>query len=165
MDRAKTKRIETAVDMLAAAVFAGAVGHAVFQLFNPLGAIGAAAAAYALGLLALSRVAAADDGFAVPAFVAPAYCAPELEELLLTESDRLPAAAGQDEPLLLDDILTEIAPDSRVVRLFDPTRMPTPGQLNARIERHLGEGNGAAAPSDASQALYDALSELRQTLR
>jgi hypothetical protein len=84
----------------------------------------------------------------------------EQVELVLTEADRLRPAE-----LVLDDILAELGPDSRVVRLFDPAAMPTPGQLNARIERHLGEPEPAAAASDASQALYDALTELRRSLR
>jgi hypothetical protein len=41
--------------------------------------------------------------------------------------------------------------------------MPTPGELSDRIDRHL-EREPAAAP-DASQALHDALAELRRSLR
>jgi hypothetical protein len=102
-------------------------------------------------------------------------------ELILTDADRVPTAPTHaPEELMLDDILAELGPDSRVVRLFDPAAMPTPGQLNARIERHLGEGTSPiappdaspadaspadASPADASQALYDALAELRRSLR
>jgi hypothetical protein len=43
--------------------------------------------------------------------------------------------------------------------------MPTPGQLKARIDRHLEGGGPAEASPDASQALYDALAELRRSLR
>jgi hypothetical protein len=86
-------------------------------------------------------------------------------ELLLTDSDRLdPVERDAPDELVLEDILAELGPESRVVRLFDPAAMPTPGQLNARIERHLSEENGSAAPPDASQALYDALAELRRSL-
>lgn len=163
MDRARTERIETAVDRLAAAAFSGAVGFAVLQLLGVPAACGAAAAAFAGTALALGRVGAGEERFELAAFVLATH-SPEVDELLLTEADRLESCAGLDEPLLLDDVLAEVAPDSRVVRLFDAARMPTPGELNARIERHL-DGNGPAAPSDASQALYDALSELRQSLR
>jgi hypothetical protein len=92
--------------------------------------------------------------------------APE-DELVLTDADRLEAAAapGQDEPLVLDDILAAIGPDARVVRLFDRKAMPTPGQLKSRIDRHLGQGSSDAAQSDASQALSDALAELKRSLR
>jgi hypothetical protein len=52
-----------------------------------------------------------------------------------------------------------------VVRLFDPAATPTPGQLNARIQHHLRQGSAPAAPEDASQALFDALTQLRASLR
>jgi hypothetical protein len=57
-----------------------------------------------------------------------------------------------DEPaeLLLDDALTEIGPDSRVVRLFDCAAMTA--------------SPGPDYP-DASQALYDALAKLRHSVR
>lgn len=88
------------------------------------------------------------------------------DELVLTDSDRFapPEFEGAGE-LVLRDILAELGPNSRVVRLFDPAAMPTPGQLNDRIERHLGDGSSPATAPDASQALYDALSELRRSLR
>jgi hypothetical protein len=89
----------------------------------------------------------------------------DLGELLLTDSDRIhPVEPDVPEELMLEDILAELGPESRVVRLFDPAAMPTPGQLNARIERHLGEESASSAPPDASQALYDALAELRRSL-
>ena len=87
---------------------------------------------------------------------------PARDELLRTEADRLQPQADE---LVLDDILAELGPNSRVVKLFDPVAMPTPGQLNSRIERHLRAGAPQAAPADASQALYEALSELRRSLR
>jgi hypothetical protein len=94
----------------------------------------------------------------------------EQVELTLTDADRFqPTKLHAPDELVLDDILAELGPDSRVVRLFDraamPTQMPTPGQLNARIERHLGEGSSPTATPDASQALYSALAELRRSLR
>jgi hypothetical protein len=89
----------------------------------------------------------------------------DIGELLLTDSDRLhPLERDASDELVLEDILAELGPESRVVRLFDPAAMPTPRQLNARIERHLGEESGSTAPPDASQALYDALAELRRSL-
>jgi hypothetical protein len=84
-------------------------------------------------------------------------------ELLLTLADRLDPA--DDDPLVLDDILAEIGPDARVVRLFDRKAMPTPGQLKTRIDNHLGQESSPATPSDASQALSDALAELKRSLR
>jgi hypothetical protein len=98
------------------------------------------------------------------------------EELLLTDADRL-GFAGQ-APLVLDDILAEIGPDARVVRLFDRKAMAapalTPGQLQSRIADHLADGAPPANPShgsvasnrsDDSQALSAALAELRRSLR
>ena len=82
------------------------------------------------------------------------------EELLLTDADRLQPASGV-EPLILDDVLAEMGPDSRVVRLFDRKAMPTPGQLKSRIDEHLSRGS----MPDASQALHDALADLRRSLR
>jgi hypothetical protein len=86
----------------------------------------------------------------------------EPDELLLTER-YAPVAA--EEPLVLDDVLAELEPDSRVVRLFDPAAMPTAGELERRIQRHLVRGAPPAPPHDASQALHDALAELRKSLR
>jgi len=86
------------------------------------------------------------------------------DELVLTEADRVePATSG--EPLVLDDILAEFGSDSRVVQLFDRKAMPTPGQLKSRIDSHLGEVSVSAGATDASQALADALAELRRSLR
>jgi hypothetical protein len=91
--------------------------------------------------------------------------AADLGELQLTAFDRLHSLERDaSDELVLEDILAELGPESRVVRLFDPAAMPTPRQLNARIERHLGEESGSTAPPDASQALYDALAELRRSL-
>jgi hypothetical protein len=86
------------------------------------------------------------------------------DELVLTEADRVESPAS-GEPLVLDDILAELGPDARVVRLFDRKAMPTPGQLKSRIDSHLGQIPPSAGASDASQALADALAELRRSLR
>lgn len=90
-----------------------------------------------------------------------------VEELVLTISERLGvdrAPAVADSELLLDDVLAEIGPESRVVRLFDPAAMPTAGELQSRIERHLGDGDPAGDP-EAAQALNDAILNLRRSLR
>lgn len=104
--------------------------------------------------------------------VAPAF---DLPELVLDEAARVdprdPAhefaapAASADPELLLDDILAQLGPDSRVVRLFDPAAMPTPGELKARIDRHLGQSPADQRPVDASAALHEALDELRRAIR
>ena len=73
--------------------------------------------------------------------------------------------AVQEAPLVLDDVLHAVAPDARVVRLFDPSAMPSPAELKARVDRYLGQGASWAKSPDASQALVDALTELRRSLR
>ena len=174
--------IEKNVDRAAAALFAIAAGYAAYEWFSRgagqpvLGAETAAAAVagFWLSLRALGAVQPAARKLAVPVFDLRDIDPLESEELLLTETcvgellltDRHePADSGSEEPLVLDDILAELGPDSRVVRLFDPAAMPTPGQLNDRIERHLVRDPPPAAYHDASQALHEALAELRRSLR
>jgi hypothetical protein len=194
MDARLAARIETNVERGASALFAGAVGYAAYALLGDLvslpelAACGAAAAIIANLLSARSLAAAARR---TPKFKVPVFNVGEIgidDELILTEADRLPPeelVLGEadradsnelvlterdrlgtaSEPLILDDILAELGPDSRVVRLFDRKAMPTAGQLKRRIDTHL-EGGAAPVPApDASQALSDALAELRRSLR
>ena len=98
---------------------------------------------------------------------APAPVSNPIDELILTLEQRLgvdcrpvPAETGE---LLLEDVLAEIQPDSRVIRLFNPGAMPTAGELHSRIERHLNQRS--QEHSDAAQALNDALADLRRSLR
>jgi hypothetical protein len=170
------ERIETIVDHVAAALFAVAAGLAVlrFATLTGLPPVPAGLAAGALGYVLCNRLLRAVGGgpqrFALPEFeladIAPTepdeLLLTEQAELVLTEADRLPDAVSAE--LVLNDILARMTPDSRVVRLFDPAAMPTPGQLNARIERHLSSAP-AEPPTDDSQALYDALTQLRRSLR
>lgn len=97
------------------------------------------------------------------------------DELLLDTLYLAPAgmtaAADAVAELLLDDPLPAPTPDSRVVQLFADGRMPTAGQLKQRIDRHLADGDrslsaaGRPPSSDASDALSEALAELRRSLR
>lgn len=177
-------RIEKAVDRAAAAVFALACGYAAYAWFaavaGPFLLAKTAAAgvfAYLLCLRALTSVQPLSPRLAVPPFEVGDI---EMDELLLTEryepdelllTERYEADElllteryeSAEEPLVLDDILDQLSPDSRVVRLFDPAAMPTPAQLKSRIDRHL-DGAAPEAP-DASQALHDALAELRRSIR
>lgn len=193
MDAALIDRIETGFERCASALFALAVGFAVFRWQpRPLAyAAIASALAYVLSDRALKMVTSRRPQFAVPIFdVREIESLTPDDELLLADADRLQAAdelvltdadrvGAKDEllltdsdrhqlpvdPLVLDDILAKIGPESRVVRLFDRKAMPTPGQLKLRIDDHLGQGVPPAASSDASQALSDALAELRRSLR
>jgi hypothetical protein len=88
---------------------------------------------------------------------------PTVEELLLTEV-HAPKSEVPDA-LVLDDILAELGPDSRVVRLFDRTAMPTPAQLKSRIDAHLDRSTTEVRAPDATQALHEALAELRRSMR
>lgn len=193
MGAKRVESIEKSVELVAAALLAAAVGYAVFALSGlpqPEGGMCAAVAAaifFYLGRGALAAFAERDAVFPVRVFDVREI---ELEndelvltsddrigtvelllttddqvaadELLLTEADRV---ATEVEPLELDDILAELGPDSRVVRLFDRKAMPTPGQLKTRIDDHLQHGTPAPVQSDAAQALSDALAELRRSLR
>lgn len=96
--------------------------------------------------------------------------------LLLDQAYAQPGELLLDQPLveaeieavaelLLDDALPAPTPESRVVQLFAAGRMPTAGQLKDRIDRHLADGEGGAERSYASDALSDALAELRRSLR
>ena len=173
-------RIQAAVDHAASALFGGAVAYAVFALSGAvllsaqasILAGGAGALSFLLCVRRLKALGAPKHAFA--SFEAPEFDQFEDEdelllteadkisdELVLTESDRLDTS----EPLVLDDILAKIGPDSRVVRLFDRKSMPTPGQLQSRIDSHLGQATAEIAKPDASQALSDALAELRRSLR
>jgi hypothetical protein len=168
MDARVAQWIEAIVDLAAAAIFAAAAGYAVARLTtSTVSPVAAGGAAFFLSLQTLRSFAAKLGGFALAPFVPSALPEPEVGELLLTDADRLDPArpeAGADE-LLLDDVLAELGGDSRVVRLFDASAMPTPGQLQARIDRHLNRTESQAASPDASGALHEALAELRRSLR
>lgn len=180
-------RIERGVEQFASVLFTGAVGFAAYVFLKPVvGTVqlrflagGAALAAFLLSSLAMRAVPRPTSRFSPPIFNLAelgAFEADELllsaedrlapEELLLTEADRVAAAPPSEaaEPLLLDDVLAQLGPDSRVVRLFDRKSMPTPGQLQSKIDHHLGNRT-SGVNYDASEALSEALAELRRSLR
>ena len=149
------EKIESAVDAGAALLLAAAASYALWtivaaQSVAAAGGVGAFAACLA-GLRRIPSAAPCDED-------APRCVTPVAD--LLAEADR--SLAHAEDELVLEDILAALGPDSRVVRLFEPGNMPTPAQMKARIDRHL-EGDGTAAP-DASQALHDALADLRRSL-
>jgi hypothetical protein len=197
MDTGLIDRIESGTERGASALFAGAVGYAAYGLAAAAGieprlglcAAGAGALTYLPCSRLLGSAGARGARYALPDFVVrdfefaddPAELLlterlTSADELVLTHADRLDPAGSVSThtPLVLDDILAEIGPDARVVRLFDRNAMPaarlTPGQLQSRIASHLEGGASQLAPPDApapdaSQALSAALAELRRSLR
>lgn len=176
MQGVRTQQVKSAVVVAASAALAAAIayaclsfGHAVYAQWTiPVGAMAGTTALIGFFLCqeTLAAIGNKDAAYSVTVFdIAEINTMPALEagELVLTDADRvIPSDA---EPLELDDILTELSPNSRVVRLFDPRSMPTPGELGARIDRHL-DGPAPSRPSaDASQDLFDALAQLRRSLR
>jgi hypothetical protein len=175
-----TQRIEAVVDRAAAMLFATSLAFLATR-FGSLQnvptwflALLAAAAGYAACTQILQAVHAERSQFTVAEFEVAEIPEPEpqLDELLLTEmtelvltdTDRVGSERSVDE-LVLDDILAEIGPGARVVRLFDPAGMPTPGQLKSRIDQHLSGATFSSPAPDDSQALHEALAELRRSLR
>ena len=102
----------------------------------------------------------------LPSFYIEAFAFEEPSEELLLD-DVVP----EPDALLLEDVLVSPDHESRVVQLFAPDAILTPGQLRARIDRHLSRGDEgdwahAATPGDdASAALNAALLDIRRTLR
>jgi hypothetical protein len=182
MDRASRHWIGAlAVELAPAAFFNFAAAFAVATLLRQAGfvdyaapaSVAAGIAAFLLAWQFLRRAGRVERSFPLPSFeylpvdIVAEEEGIELEELLLTESIAAPAEVQRtEEELLLDDIVESIGPDSRVVRLFDPRTMPTAGELQARIDRHLRTGNAPPAPPiDATRELHDAIAALRQSLR
>ncbi len=178
MDASTASKIDRNIRRSASAIFAGACAFAAYSYLSAdivtqpqLGAdtSGVLALAYLLCSRTIRAVAPERQIFVQPVFalaeLAPAEIADEPSELLLTEADRVPTEQAGDV-LVLDDVLDAIGSDSRVVRLFDPSAMPTPGQLRSRIDRHIEKGASTSrgAP-DASHELHEALAKLRANLR
>lgn len=159
--------LESVVDFAAAAIFAAAGAYAILRLgWSPVVAALVAGAMLLASSRFLRSISAGSPTFELVAFdTAPLPEVTDLDELVLTDADRLDAGDQSEhvDELVLDDVLAKLEDLSRVVRLFDASAMPSPGELKSRIDRHL---DGASnPPPDASQALHDALSELRRNLR
>ena len=86
--------------------------------------------------------------------------ADELDELVL-DRPLVETRTSELAELLLDDALGAPDPGSRVVQLF------APDQLKQRIDRHLANARAhdAVPAGDASDALSQALAELKQSLQ
>lgn len=167
------KWIEDWIDGATATAFASAVAFAVGKLAPQPGTAVFAASIVAFGgCWAALRLVPGQRRLAIPDFGLAEFDAEqagaELEELLLTDELIVHDAAARDtseDELLLDDVLGALGPDSRVVRLFAPGDLPTPGQLQSRIDRHLQARRAPQPIPDASEALSEALAQLRRSLR
>ena len=165
MDRGGDELIGWSIDGVAAGLLGAAVGACLLLLGLAGAAVIASSAAVLVALAALRRIRPEPRRFRLPAFaLEPVEHVAAPEELELT--DVLPA-----EPLELEDRLPDADDDSRVVQLFAPRKLPTPGELAQRIENHLGgnaeEGRGGKVLElevDAAAALRQALGELRRSL-
>ncbi|MFL6736336.1 MAG: hypothetical protein ACJ8F4_04675 [Sphingomonas sp.] len=172
MHAGSAARLEKNVDRLASTLFAAACGYSVYSLVGALVPLptlmiesaGGAALALLLSGRILNGVQPQPRRLPVPIFDVRELEPIEEEELLLTEVFEPQRGTEKEATLILDDILAELGADSRVVRLFDPAAMPTAGELKSRIERHLDDEASAAQAADATQALHDALDELRRAI-
>lgn len=159
----QNKGLVRLVDVGSASLFAGAAGYSALLLASPAAGAAAAAIAFVGAHLALGRIDC-HQRLPLPAFAVGDIEADE-DELLLTELSELLLTDVVDTggELLLDDPLRHPDPGSRVIRLFDPRRLPTAGDLQDRIERHL-QHQSAALP-DATSELHEALTALKNSLR
>ncbi|HYC95215.1 MAG TPA: hypothetical protein VEB39_05900 [Sphingomicrobium sp.] len=159
----KQHPLEVAVEWLAPIPLASAAGWAGSRLgFSSVEAVALGFAVMAAGFGAI-RLGGGVHPIALRSFEPPEFEV-ELGELVLEEKDAV---------LELTDRLNEVAPDSRVVRLF-AREDATPGELVDRIAYFLGEGRGPTPPDrvaaedsrpDARAALHDALANIRASLR
>jgi hypothetical protein len=164
MDRGGDELIGWSIDGVAAGLLGIAVGASLLLLGLSSEAVVAAPVAGMAALASLRHVRPEPRRFALPAFaLAPVAMSADPDVLELT--DVLDA-----EPPELDEILSERAEESRVVHLFAPRALPTPGELASRIQHHLGQaGDGRGGKIlelevDAAAALRQALGELRRSL-
>ena len=164
-----------AFEFMPAAIFGGSVGFsaATFLAEPLLGVTPLAAGAGAFGCawLGLRKFGTPKEQFSLSDFEEPRVeYQPSAVSELLEQADvvaiveQLRAGDDQKGPdeLVLDDVLTAIEQDSRVVRLFEPR--DTAGEMHSRIEKHL-QSSPRQTPPDATQELYDALAALRRSLR
>lgn len=166
--------IEGATTTVAAASLAGALGYAVTVLISGfydlpiVPGLAAAAIAFTGTRAALKRI---DPRFGATnggSLKAAAYPQLALSDFLVVGAPVRPMVSAEDqsmdEPLLLDDVLTQVGPGSRVTQLFGQRGQPSAGELTMRIDRHLKARPHEEGP-DESAAMFDALNRLRGSLR
>jgi hypothetical protein len=172
MHAGSAAKIEKNIDLVAATLFAAACGYATHgwlaETAVPPALAIESAVAIVLAFLLSSRVliAVRPEPRRLPVSIFDVRDVGPIEEpeLLLTHVFE-PSPTDYGDALVLDDILAKLSSDSRVVRLFDPAAMPTASELKSRIDRHLDGEASAAQTTDATQALHEALAELRRAIR
>ena len=153
---------EYLVEWGAPAVLAAAIGWATYAVSGAaLAGAGATALALVAGAAAMRRAGEPATGIKLSDFALEPVAA-----------EAHGAEAGDE--LLLDDPLSEVAPDSRVAAMFE-AEPETPGALVARIADYLGERSPQARSAedemdgpvagDAGAALHAALANIRASLR
>lgn len=165
MDGAGDDVVGWLADGVAAGVLGVAVGLCLLLLGEPQSGVIAAAGLGLLGLAVLRQVKPEPRRFRLPAIEVPPLDVQAPEAVL----DLAPEA--EPEALLLDDSLEVVSADSRVVQLFAPRALPTPGELQQRIQAHLSTarpkpetGTVLELEVDAAAALRQALGDLRRNL-
>ena len=152
MDSARNDIIERIIDLCGASALAAAAGFATSTL-APLALSSSAAAGGASVTFILAYAVLRRCGGHAPTIGLGAF------ELRTIEPQPEP------EALLLDVILASLGPDSRVVRMFAPDAIPTAGQLQARIDRHIASDGRGDRDDEAREALHAALADIRRSLR
>lgn len=175
-------RYDSWVDRGSAAIMGAAIAYSLLIALPGLGL--AASAAMGLAGLGITYLIMRQIGpkalpmgnaeaLAPLPFEAPTDLCGEVAGKVVEQVAPRPAISEIGEELLLDDILAEMEPSARVVRLFAPAPIPTAGELKARIDQHLAnpERPNLSGPSeivelpDASDALAAALDRVRHSLR
>lgn len=161
-----------ALELAPAALLNFAVAFAVASVLRQAGfgeiagpaSVASGIAAFLTAWLLLRRVGIGHSRFALPEFD-QAEVERQVQELPEAAPVETVDEQWDADELLLDDIIGSIGPDSRVVRLFDPRSLPTAGELQERIDRHLETAPARLQAPDATQELHEALAALRQSLR
>jgi hypothetical protein len=170
MGRAAIEQMERAAELCGALALAlgGAVSAWIatpmlVEARQPV-ALGVALVGGALGWLIVRGAGGGAARLALPEFAIGAVA---FEAIKLAEPE-----ATDDDVLILDQPVEIKLVPRRVVSLFGADEVPTAGELQRRIAAHLTAhpappvpGTAPHAVPDASDALFEALADLRRSLR
>ena len=170
MGRAAIEKMDRAAEMCGALALAlgGAVSAWIatpmlVEARQPV-ALGVAMVGGALGWLFVHGAGGRTMRLALPEFAIGAL---EAEAVEPTQSEAI-----DDDVLILDQRVEMTQDPPRVVSLFGSDEVATPGELQRRIAAHLSAHPAPPVPGtaphvvpDASDALFEALADLRRSLR